>query len=91
MPVLALHSCLLPTAVVPCTARRLLTPRALPSHACLSSCVPAAAAVFTGLSSLQSAAAAGSAADAKRGFVATVVALQKWAEDANVKADLKGL
>ncbi|PRW57870.1 thylakoid lumenal kDa chloroplastic [Chlorella sorokiniana] len=50
-----------------------------------------AAAVFSSLSSLQAAAASGSAADAKRGFVATVSALKGWASAANVTADLKGL
>ncbi len=52
---------------------------------------PAAAAVVSSLSALQSAAASGSAADAKRGFVATVSALKGWASAANVAADLKGL
>lgn len=52
---------------------------------------PAAAAVVSSLSALQSAAASGSAADAKRGFVATVSALKGWTAAANVAADLKGL
>ena len=51
----------------------------------------AAAAVFSSLSNLQAAAASGSAADAKRGFVATVTALKGWASDANVAVELKGL
>lgn len=50
-----------------------------------------AAAVFASLSSLQDAAAKGSAADAKRGFVATVSALKGWVAAANVGADLKGI
>ncbi|KAL4423316.1 hypothetical protein ABPG77_006111 [Micractinium sp. CCAP 211/92] len=50
-----------------------------------------ASAVFSNLSALQSAASAGSAADSKRSFVATVGSLKAWASDANVAGELKGL
>ncbi|PSC74478.1 thylakoid lumenal kDa chloroplastic [Micractinium conductrix] len=50
-----------------------------------------ASAVFASLAALQGAASKGSAADAKRSFVAAAGALQTWAVDANVAGDLKGL
>lgn len=67
-------------------------PRLAPQPSLPPSLPPsAAAAVFSSLSNLQAAAASGSAADAKRGFVATVTALKGWASDANVAVELKGL
>lgn len=51
----------------------------------------AVATVFTNLSALEQAASAGSASDAKRGFVATVGSLKSWASAADVAAELKGL
>lgn len=49
------------------------------------------ATVFTNLSALEKAASSGSAADAKRGFVATVGSLKSWASAADVAGELKGL
>jgi hypothetical protein len=52
---------------------------------------PAAASLGSNLSALEGAAAKGSAADAKRGFVAAVGSIKAWASAANVAGDLKGL
>lgn len=89
--------CGMPNGPSRCCGSPVACPQGPPTHhASLPSSPPslppsAAAAVFSSLSNLQAAAASGSAADAKRGFVATVTALKGWASDANVAAELKGL
>lgn len=71
----------------PCGALQHLSPPPPATHPRRT----AASAVFASLAALQGAASKGSAADAKRSFVAAAGALQTWAVDANVAGDLKGL
>lgn len=49
------------------------------------------ASVLSALSNLQSSASRGNLADAKKGFVATVSALQSWVAAADLSESLKGI
>lgn len=50
-----------------------------------------AAAIFSGISSLQDAAKKGDAKASKQSFVAVVSAVQDWANSTGLAANLKGL